>query len=221
MLMTKQVFVGFQDNRLLSPVSVFFISKVYWRFGESVAVGALEQTLKLLIQVGTGFHRSQMLLTEGNGTQTKRSRRGSDMAELCTTCPCTLRAPSNIEAFPSAIVKSLKITALGRKKSHHHHHHHPFTSEGWWTAASPERALQDAISCPGPLNWVDSWNVLSPCCPGGAIFLPTAALCPSTCHLRSERPVVDLLTAPALVAEHVLYLAAVTPPCWWSDNSGN
>lgn len=84
--------------------------------GESVAVGAVEQTLKLLVQAGTGFHRSQMLLTEGNGTQTTRSRRGGDTAELCTTCPCTPRAPSNIEAFPSAIVKSLKITALGGKK---------------------------------------------------------------------------------------------------------
>lgn len=115
MLMAKQVFVGFQDNRLLSPVSVFFISKVYERFGESVAVGAVEQTLKVLLQAGTGFHRSQMLLTEGNGTQTIRSRRGSDTAELCTTCPCTLRAPSNIEAFPSAIVESLKITALGEE----------------------------------------------------------------------------------------------------------
>lgn len=82
-----------------------------------MAVGAVEQTLKLLVQAGTGFHHSQMLLTEGNGTQTIRSRRGSDMAELCTTCPCMLRAPSNIEAFPSAIVKSLKITALGKKKN--------------------------------------------------------------------------------------------------------
>lgn len=80
-------------------------------------MGAVEQTLKVLVQAGTGFHRSQMLLTEGNGTQTIRSRRGSDMAELCTACPCTPRAPSNIEAFPSAIVKSLKITALGGKGS--------------------------------------------------------------------------------------------------------
>ncbi|CAF89230.1 unnamed protein product, partial [Tetraodon nigroviridis] len=44
-------------------------------------------------------------------------------------------------------------------------------------------------------------------------FLYKQSLCSSTCHLRSERPAVDLLTASALLAEHVLCLAVVTLLC--------
>lgn len=127
----------FGTTQLLSPASLFSFPKFMSGFGESVAVRAVEQTLEVLVQAGTGFHHSQMLLTEGNGTQT--IRRGSDTAELCTACPCTPRAPSNIEAFPSAIVKSLEITALQEKNLQQQH---TFTSEGWRTASSPDRALQ-------------------------------------------------------------------------------
>lgn len=107
----------------------------------------MEQTLEVLVQAGTGFHHSQMLLTEGNGTQT--IRRGSDTAELCTTCPCTPRAPSNIEAFPSAIVKSLKITALQKKISSPQRAEPHLQSELF--SPGQNRPL-DSISCPGPLE---------------------------------------------------------------------
>lgn len=62
-----------------------------------------------------------------------------------------------------------------------------------------------------------------------AIFIPVQPLCSSTCHLHSELPAVDLLTAAERVGSHnsssagegadvayILYLAVTMLFCWWS-----
>lgn len=139
-------------------------------------------------------------------------------------CPCTHRA-SNIDAFPSAIV-------LPKQKPEDHSPTSPslpHTSQpvidtltrGMNTSTKAEKRHLDSIACLGPLNSGASWNVLSPCCPGRAIFIPVQPLCSSTCHLHSELPAVDLLTAsePEGIHSniaHVLYLAVVMLLCWWS-----
>lgn len=69
----------------------------------------------------------------------------------------------------------------------------------------------DSISLLDPLNSQASWNVLSPCCPGCAIFIPVQPLCSSTCHLHSELPAADLLTASERQGSHVTEIGRIKP----------
>lgn len=97
MLMMKQVFVGFQDKRLLSPEPVFSFPNF---IGGLRRQWPSEEGSKRRASCTSSYRFSP--LAEGNGTQTIRGSRGSDTAELCTACPCTPRAPPNIEALSKA-----------------------------------------------------------------------------------------------------------------------
>lgn len=56
------------------------------------------------------------------------------------------------------------------------------------TSSNAENRHLDSIFGLDLLNYWASWNILSPFCPGCAIFIPLLTLCSSTCHLQSDEP---------------------------------
>lgn len=199
--MMKQVFVGLQDKRLLSPVSVFsfpdFISGLPSRRPSEQRNEPRDSR--------TSRHRFSPL-TEGNSTQTIRSSRGSDTAELCTACPCTPRAPSNIEALS----KAWRSQLWGINQSYHHHQH---------PVSSPAQAANTLLSVSSELRTLEaSCRHVVRAAPF-SFQRGRSALPPVICALNAT--VVDLLTASALVAKHVLYLAVAMLLCWRRGYRGN
>lgn len=124
-----------------------------------------------------------------------------DTIELCNTCLSLQQVSANIDAFPSAIV-------LQREKPEDHNLEKknssptPLPHSQTEHLTKAEKRRLDSISCLDSLNYQASWNVLSPCCPGGAIFIPVQPLCSSTCHLHSVLPEADLLTASEREGSH-------------------
>lgn len=101
--------------------------------------------------------------------------------------------------------RSLKIIAWKNSRTNPPLHSQPVIdtlTHGMNTSAKAEKRHLDSISCLDPLNYPASWNILSPCCPACAIFIPVQPLCSSTCHLHSELPAVDLLTASEREGSH-------------------
>lgn len=133
-----------------------------------------------------------------------------DTVELCNACLSMQQVSAYIDAFPSAIVlqKQKPEDRSMKKKTQQPNTSPPLTTSdrhtGSWTEhlTEAEKRCLDSISCLDPLNYRASWNVLSPCCPGCAIFIPVQPLCSSTCHLHSEFPAADLLTAPEREGSH-------------------
>lgn len=204
--MMKQVFVRFHlraATGFVSTVNVY-ITKDYQRFAKSIAVrvngAVLERTLGF-------FHKQAQVFAAHKGYSQKKPAHKhhaaavDDTAELRAACLCTQRAPSNIDTFPSAIVRPKQKSedhSLGKNNpavecppSQPDPTSHPLIDTltcGMSTSTEAEKKHLDSISCPSPLNCWASWNVLSPCCPGCAIFIPVQKLCSSTCQLHSETP---------------------------------
>lgn len=108
-----------------------------------------------------------------------------DIDELCTASPSTHRASAHIQGIPVCSLSSLSC-------------HWSTLTHGMstWTASGQHLLPVD------PLNYQVSWNLLSPCCPGRAIFIPEQPLCSPTCHLHSALPAAVLLTASEREGSH-------------------
>lgn len=166
-----------------------------------------------------------------------------DTVELCMACPCTQRASANIDAFPSAIVlpkQKLQDHSLEKKQQPNIS---PLTSSLplthsqrstlWLMEWTLQLKLKGRIWT-ASLAWI-LWttealeticrHVVQRC----AIFIPVQPFCSSTCHLHSELPAVDLLTAAEREGSHnssssargggadvayILYLAVTTLFCF-------
>lgn len=169
--------------------------------------GSLEKQIQE--HAGTSFHLLQEVKrgkSYTNVTQQQSQRRSMTPLNFAWRVRAR-RGPlliSTHSQMPLSWQRSLKITAC-KKISLPLPHSQPVIdtlTQGMNTSARAENRHLDSISCLDPLNSRASWNVLSPCCPGRAIFIPVQPLCSSTCHLHSELPAADLLTASEREGSH-------------------
>lgn len=148
MLMMKQVLWGSTPNQKkqlaslsrLWPHQLFSDPKIIRGFQsqqQSESRRLIGTNPEVLQHAGTSF---LMRFSGGNRTQTWHGRereKERDTSELCMACPCTYRASSNIDAFPSAIV-------LPQQKPDNHSQTLPSPHNRWSTPQLVEWTLKEA-----------------------------------------------------------------------------